>query len=382
MHRVNILLIARLLQNGLGFGLSLSILYKFGLASIGLLTMSSIAVVIMATVFTFGMPHVLARAALAPEQRNTLGLLAAVAGLCIALPVSFAVGVVFGRDAQETRIITLLCLAGPYFSMTAIADALLVLKKATRHTVLPPLGSWLGLVCAHLLTDDYASYAALLAAGRFAGVAAAYSRLHYARCETTALRAQCRQGLRYLVPDSIGIAAEQVATLVVASLASREQLGIFGLCRQLLTVSDTPLWSKLALWYPRLCEGPQAYPALAAQMLRLSLWIGIGLAIVSPLLGIWVYQAPAVAMTAPLMMLCVPFRYAGSTAELTLRAMGATAAVNGVMLLRCLLVALLPLGFWWGGIQGTAVAMIVQVAIAAFAARRMVSRKLGSIAFH
>jgi len=364
---------SRFMQNALGFALSIAVVHRFGLAGVGLLTIASVGVVIQASLLTFGLPYVLARSDASIGQRNALGATMAGVAQLVALPVGAALGVLYGHDAREAAVIALLSLGGPYFAQSSIAEALLVLQGKTGRIALSTLGGLLGLAVAYLVAEDFLVFATILAIGRFSGLACLFASLPCERFGAATLREHLRRGTRFLLPDMLGLLAEQASVAIVSMLTSRAELGVFGLCRQLLTVGDTPLWSRLVAWYPRLCAEPAAARTLERQMLARGLGFGAALAALAPALGTWVFHSPEVVRLGPLMMCCVPFRYVAGTAEMTLRAMSDVAAVHRVTLLRCALVALLPIGLWCGGLTGAVLAMILQIALVAVLARRMVA---------
>jgi len=370
---------AKLLQNTLGFALSLAVLHKFGLAGVGLLTIASLAVVIQATLLAFGLPYVLAKSPLPISQRNMLGAIAGGLGLVISLPIGAALGLAFGSDPREALVIALLSLGGPYFAQSALADALLVLQGRARRAVISPLGGTAGLSAAYLFADDYVTFAALLAAGRFAGSATVLASLPLQWCGWSAFVGHLKHGLRYLGPDTMGLTADQLSVAIVAMLATRAELGVFGLCRQLLTAADTPMWSRLLIAYPGLCERPRNGLALQTRMLHRGAVIAAAVAVLSVGLGLWVYRLPDVARLAPLLMLSVPFRYVAGTGEFALRAIGAIAAVNWLTGARCALAPLLAAGLLLAGLTGAIVAIVLQSLVLAVLARSLLRWRLARL---
>jgi O-antigen/teichoic acid export membrane protein len=369
-----ILLLSRIVQNGLGFALSLAIVRKFGVAGVGSLTVASVGIVLQATVLTFGMHYVLAQSELTLQQRNRLSAVLCLVAFSISVPISGAMGLCFGRDADESLVISLLCLAGPYFAQTSVAESLLVLQGRLPRIALSTAGHLLGLGFAYLATDSFAMFAASLAAGRILGVALIYVGLPMEACSTRALWSHLRHGSKFVFPDAMGLVADQLSIAVVSGLTNRAELGVFGLCRQLLTVGDTPLYSRLVASYPKVCRDLGSLRQLESQMLVRGLAAGALLAALAPVLAIFVYGTRDLAWMGPLMMLCVPLRYAASTAELGLRAAGEIAAVQRLNLARIGLVCLLPIGIHFAGLAGVGIAFVVQTCAVALLARRFASR--------
>jgi hypothetical protein len=368
--RSHMLTIARLLQNGLGFLLSILVLHRFGMAGVGTLTIASVGVVVQATMLTFGMPYVLAKSPLVAGQRNAVGLCAALLALVLALPLCAGLGLVFGHSDDEALAIMLLALGGSYFAHTSIADALLVLESKTNRVVFGPLGSLGGMLWGAVFADSLAAFAGALAVGRLLGIMLLFSGISYRWCGLAAVGQHLRRGVRFLVPDTLGLLAEQMAVMLVTPFATRTELGQFGLCRQFLTVAETPLWSRLVAWYPRLCADPTVLHGLRWQMFLRGLLTAAVLMVVAPLLAWLVYRSPEVAWLAPLFLCCVPFRHISGPIEIGLRARDALASVNRLVLIRCALVLLVPIGLHLYRVQGIAMAMVLQMALLAWAAHR------------
>lgn|GEM_PF-4450745 len=372
-----LIMFSRLLQNANGFLLSIAIIRKFGLAAAGSLTISTIGTVVLATFLTFGLPYVFARREASIGVRNAIGLVAALAALVASIPVCLALGLCFGKSSEEILAITLLSFGGAFFAQTLVANALLVLQDRAADIIFSPLGNLLGLAAGYFLTHDFATFAAIVAGCRFLGVFMIFARLPLCNVPFAELKTHFRQGLQFLTADTVGLIADQAAVMIASALMTRADLGIFGLCRQMLTVSDTPLWSRLTAWYPRVvADQVGATTQLRREMLKMGVLCGLGLAALAMPLGLWIYHLPAFLLAAPLMVACVPFRYVVATCEMSLRAFGSIGLVNKVTLLRCLLVVLLPGGIYLSGLYGAIAASLVQVVILAWVTGRLVSAHL------
>lgn len=361
---------ARLGQNALGFLVAVVVLRKFGIEAVGTLTVASFGVALQATLLNFGMPHVLARSTLPLPERNTIVLCVACAGMLISAPFSFAIGFGFGHDYAETIAIVILSLTGAYFAQTALLDALHVLQNRAWLSPVGVMGGFLGLVAAAWYARSLIEFAVVLALGRFMGVMTIFMTLKFRWCGWRQLVAHVKGGFLYLVPDSLGLLSEQLVVAVVAALASRSELGLFGLCRQFLTAGEAPLWSKLATLYPQFC----AQPALSLRQVRpmgmKGVWVAMPLAALAVLLALSFYGSKQMVYLAPLLLLSLPFRYAAGTAEVGLRAMGSIRAINGLGLFRLGLLASIPLAYWAWSLPGVFSATVLQCALMAWLADR------------
>lgn len=360
----SLILVSRMLQNVNGFLLSIAIIRKFGLAAAGSLTISTIGTVILATFLTFGLPYVFARTNAVIGARNSIGLVVALAGIVISLPLCAILGFAFGKDTHEALVIAVLSLGGAFFAQMTIANALLVLQDQAVDIIFAPLGNLLGLGVGYFLAKDFLAFAMIVAGFRFLGTGIIFARLSFSRFSFEEFKSHIRQGLGFLTADTVGLIADQVSVMIASALMSRADLGTFGLCRQMLTVGDTPAWSRLTAWYPRVVADPLgAAVALRGEMLRMGVLCGFALAALSVPLGLWIYHLPSFILAASLMVICVPLRYLVGTCEMSLRALGLIAVVNKLTIVRCLLVVFLPLGILTGGLYGAILGTLAQIAV-------------------
>lgn len=373
-----LILSARMLQNINGFFLSIIIVRKFGLAAAGSLTIATVATVVLGTLCTFGLPYIFAREAAEARVRNTVGLIAWFAAVIVSVPAGLALGLATGQDFTEAMVIFLLSMAGPFFAQTNMANSLLVLENRTRLTIYAPLGNLAGLVLGYFFAGNLLEFALILTVFRLAGTLVIFLLLPLGRVSLRSLVPWVRSGLRFLTADVINLGADQASVMIASYLMSRSELGIFGLCRQMLTLSDTPGWSRLVAWYPKVFADPRGtIPQFTRQMLALGVFCGISVAVLCVPLGYWVYHLPAFVVLAPLLLCSVPFRYLVGIYDMSLRAIGAVRATNEITLLRCVLVvALYSAGILLAGIYGAIAATIALAMISAWVTRLILTRNL------
>ncbi len=367
------------MQNANGFVLSVIIVKNFGLAAAGSLTIASIGTTVLATMCAFGLPFVFARLGTEARAQNSVGLLCSVAGVVVAVPPCLGLGLLFGKDPAEAAVVFLLSLGGAYFAVTSIASALLLVQNRGADVILSPLGNSIGLALGGLLADDLLTFAIILTVARFAGAFAAFARSRFGPASFATIVAHLRCGVDYLSVDTLNLGSYQASVMLTSVLLSREELGIFGLCRQIITVSDTPASSSTSVWYPRLCQHPQqSFPGFKRHMLQLGAYCALGLAVLSVPLGLWIYHSPVFALLAPLMVASVPFRYLVVAREALIRAIGQIRAMRELTIFRCALCVLLPLGVLAGGVLGAIITSVLQSIISFWFIRTLMSRhKLG-----
>lgn len=373
-----IILFARILQNFNGFFLSIIIVRKFGLAAAGSMTIATIATVVLGTLCTFGLPYIFAREEADARVRNTVGLMAWFGAIFVSVPASIALGFATGQDLTEAIVIFLLSLAGPFFAQTNIANAILVLERKTRLIVYAPLGNLAGLVLGYFFASNLLDFALILTLFRLAGTLMIFLQLPLCKVSIKALIAWFRSGMRFLTADVINLGADQASVMIASYLMTRSELGIFGLCRQMLTLSDTPGWSRLVAWYPKVYADPRGtIPTFTRQMFTMGIVCGLAVAILCVPLGYWIYHLPPFAFFAPLLLCSVPFRYLVGIYDMSLRAIGAVKATNEITLLRCMLVVVFySAGILLSGIYGAIAATIVLAMISAWVTRIILRRNL------
>lgn len=376
-----VILAARMLQNVNGFLLSVIIVRKFGLAAAGSLTIATIATVILGTFCTFGLPYIFVREDAPHAVRNSMGLASCLLGVFVAIPFCIALGGLLGRDLTEALVIVFLSFAGPFFAQTNIANALLVLQDRATLIILAPLGNLAGLICGYLFTDHLLTFSIILSSFRFVGTFTILLCLPLTAIRLADLYGWMKRGLRFLTADVINLGGDQASVMIASYLLIREDLGIFGLCRQMLTLCDTPGWSRLVAWYPQAYEDPRGnLPRFKRQMLKLGIFCTVCVAALCVPLGLWIYHLPKFAWMAPLILCSEPFRYLIGIYDMGLRAIGAVRATNKVTLIRCAInMALLSIGIAIAGIYGAIFATILQSIVGSWLTSMILAKNMPNI---
>ena len=368
-----LVLIARLLQNANGFLLSVVIVRRFGLASAGTLTVATTAIVVLSLLGTFGLTYGLARLAISEREKNALGAFGCLAVVPLSLPIVVALGAATGHSAREALAIALLALGGPFFAQMNVVNALQVLQGKAAHSIIAPLGNLTGLILGALFAPSLVAFAALLAMFRFLGIAVAFLFLPLGRLRLREAMSHMAEGSRFLTADALLMATDQATIMIASYLMTRSELGLFGLTRQMLTLSDTPAWSQMQAAYPAMVKDPASvFPPLRRRMLGLGVLCAVGVATLAVPMGLFFYHLPRFAVLAPLLMTIVPFRYLMGIYDMRLRAMGLIARTNRLSLLRGLLaLAIVPIAAWRGGALGGVLATAAHNVIAAWLTSRV-----------
>jgi hypothetical protein len=352
---------ARVLQNANGFILTAAVAHLYGFNAVGTLTLATIPNTFVALFGTFGLHFRFAQIDATNPIRNSLGLIAAVGSFPVILLLSVAFGYAFGHSQAEQFQLAVLALSSPFFAQTNVTSALQVLQGKQAHSIIAPSLNSLGLI-AGALFHDFSLFCLCLFAFRFLGIALPYVLLPH---DFTALRqapGQLWAGMRYLVSDAVLVVSDNLVLLLSAHLLGRSDLGVLGICRQLLTASDTPGWANLQSVYPQLVIGGQRY---FYSLVRSMAWLGVALAAVVSVMafpaGLYVFNLPDLWFYAAILMVSVPARYAVVTIETYLKAKRAIGFANRLTTSRAIA------GFCFIGIATFAGGMLGHIiALAAF----------------
>lgn len=368
-----LVLTARLLQNANGFLLSVLIVRRFGLASAGTLTIATVAIVMLSLLGTFGLTYGLARLPIALPEKNTLGALACAAVMPVSLPFTILLGAVTGRSWMEAATIACLAMGGAFFAQGNVVNSLLVLQGRAAQSIVAPLGNLAGLIAGALLCRSLFTFALVLMVFRTAGIVLSFRHLPLGRLRLRQAFGHVRTETRFLTADAILLATDQGTIMIASWLMTRPELGLFGLVRQMLTLSDTPGWSQMQAAYPKVVADPAGtFAPLLKRMLILGVLCAAFVGAACVPLGLIVYHLPRFAVLAPLLMTIVPLRYLMGSFDMRLRALGLVARTNRLSLKRGLLALLIvPLAAWRGGALGGVVATMAQNMLATWLTTRV-----------
>jgi O-antigen/teichoic acid export membrane protein len=118
------------------------------------------------------------------------------------------------------------------------------------------------------------------------------------------------QGLRYTHLDAISAFSEHAGTMILSAMLGRAQLGLLGICRQLLTAADTPVWSYAQAKYPAMVRSKLANGReLERWCVSAGSLVAIGLLGVTALLAYRIYDAPELVGLMAIYCVAMPARY-------------------------------------------------------------------------
>ena len=133
------------------------------------------------------------------------------------------------------------------------------------------------------------------------------------------------------MPDLLTLLSEQSTPLLLASMASRSELGLFRLCQQMLTAADSPGWSFVQSRYPDLVRGTSALRERIYAQTRSLSWGAVAVClVVSAFLAYYVYQIPTLAGMMSILSVTLIWRYKNNYFEQRFRAMGQLGTTTGL----------------------------------------------------
>lgn len=325
---------SRLLQNANGFLLTAIVAHRYGLDAVGTLTLAAVPITLVALCGTFGLHFRFAQINESKPILNSLGLISAAVSFPAILALSVAFGMAAGNSQEEQFQIGVVALSSIFFSQSNVTNALQILQNKVAQSIIPPSLNTIGLL-AGAFSHDFSVFCVCLLVFRLLGIAIAYALLPHDFRAIRQAPAQLRAGMRYLFADAVLVLSDNLLILLCSCILGRSELGVLGICRQLMTASDTPGWASLQSVYPKLVSGSDAYfRGVARSMLLLSTVLGIVVTIVAVPAGMTVFKTPHLWFYTAILMASAPARYFVVSAETYLKAKGRIKFANRLSSIR------------------------------------------------
>ena len=373
-----LMFLARAADSANGFLLSMMIVRLFGLPGAGTYSIASIAVTAYALFGTFGITYLFAKSANPIAQLNTLGLCVSILIIPLSIPFSYLLGWAASSVEEEVMTIILLSYGGIFFAHTKILTALQVLQGRVSEGLILPLSSFFGIIFATYFSWSYVSFALILGLIRLVGFICAFTLLPHQRISLKQVVDQIMSGVKYISSDSINLLSDQLPILISSFLISRQELGLFGLCRQSLTLSQTPIWSFMSSKYPSIVENPGvSLENMPSEMLKFGAITGLVVSIISLPIGFLVYKSNEFIFLSFLLMFLNPYRYLLYFYDVYLKAIGAINQCNFATFIRlCASLVILPVSLWLGGAYGGVIGTNFNTVLAVMTTRRFTTARL------
>jgi len=375
------LLLGKIIQMGNGFLVSVYLVKTFGLGAVGTYTIASIATSAIAFICSFGLSNSMPRDNFSNAQRNTISL--AILTLAVPLAALLIGGYAWmmGHDFQEITEIAVFSAAGDLFAQSNIVNTLLLLQGRTRLSVVPPLLNCAGILLGMVSAETLFQFGMMFIASRLLGNVLLFINMQYEPVGWSVILQQAKKGAKFLPMDLMSQFSEQLVSFMLAILLPRTELGIFGLCRQVVYAAITPGWSHVDASYPQFVSSRlENADSVKKQNRALSNLATVLVICGSFVLGIFVYKIPQFWFMCILLAFSIPSRYLGYFYDKILRSAGQVKTCNYVTFARiCLSMAIFPifvLSFQlWGAILGWVLLSLLSLILWQRAARPVLEKE-------
>lgn len=292
------------------FFLSIFLVRKFGLSAVGTYTIANVAVTFLALFCELGLSYSLPRESLTNAQRNMVVLAWT---LILIPPAAMSIGLyswLMAATQIEFWEIALFATGGFFAGITNLTNILFLFQNRTQFSLVFPVCNTLGILAGVCLANSVIELALAILIFRSMGNVLSFVLLKYVRIDTmTVLRCGLR-GFEYLPSEFFALLSEQSGPIILSRMLTREDLGLFGLCRQILTAADVPSWSFVQSKYPKLVETRlKVAREVAGQNLRISLLVALMAIGMSFILAFHIFQLPQLFSLMCVLALVLPFRY-------------------------------------------------------------------------
>lgn len=354
-----LLLVGRGVQLVNGLLLSIVLVRRFGLATVGAFALGIAAVNILATVCALGLGAYLPRQRQSHAQSCFAALCLFLAQLPLVVPLLALYAGALAHDRDEWQVIFVVALSGFFIGLQNLGMMLSIMIRRFHPGLIAPLCETGGLVVGWLVCATAPALALTLLAARAVSVLVIWGGFRLERLPLARVAAMGRDGVRWLTPDLLGLLGEQAAPLVLGAFVARGELGVFRLCQQLLMAADSPCWTFVQSKYPEMVESGSAFVArVHGQVRRIALAVAAALVVGATVLAHAFFHVPAVAPLMAVLSAALPWRYKSYLFGQALRAVGRVDAVTwlgGGKLVVALV--LITAGTWLAGVWGAVVAL-------------------------
>ncbi len=354
-----LLLVGRGLQLVNGLLLSIVLVHRFGLDTVGVFALGIAAVNILATVCGLGLGAYLPRLQQSHGQSCFAALVLFLLQLPFVVPLLALYATAQAESASEWQVIFLISLSGFLIGLQNLGMMLSIMARRFAPGLIAPLCETVGLIAGWWLCATAPAMALTLLTARLASVVVVWGGFRFEPVSVRRVAGIGRAGARWLAPDVLGLLSEQAAPLVLSAFVSRGELGVFRLCQQLLMAADSPCWTFVQSKYPQMVDnGPAFVERVHVQVRQLAAVVAVALVIAATVLAYAFFDVPAVAPLMAILAAALRWRYKNYLFGQALRAVGQVGAVTwlgGAKL--ALALALITAGAHAAGVWGAVAAL-------------------------
>lgn len=351
-----ILLAGRAIQLLNSFGLSIIVLKKFGLETVGTFAIAFVAVTILSCLAPLGLISHMPRVKQRHERVCYSALLLQSALLFPVLILVWVFAKVEAYRPNEVNLIFVVSFGGFLTGAINVGLMLRIMKKSFYPGAVAPFLETIGLILGALFATSAIQLAMFLLSSRGLGLILTWAGLRFAPLSFTRFRCIAHRSVQYALPDALAMLSEQTAPLLLSLMVSRAELGMFRLCQQFLTAADTPGWAFVQSKYPDLVRASNAQiESIRTQVHRLSIVASVCCCIGSCGVVSFAYRLPTMNFMMLFLSASIVWRYQNNFFDQVIRAAGRVRTSNalavGKLLLSFLLFAPLVAHFGvWGAV--------------------------------
>ncbi|MDX2170359.1 MAG: hypothetical protein SF182_25025 [Deltaproteobacteria bacterium] len=354
-----LLLVGRGVQLANGLLLSIVLVRRFGLETVGAFAIGIAAVNILATVCALGMSAYLPRLQQSHAQACFAALLLFVAQLPLIVPLLALYAYAQAAGVEDGQVIFVVALSGFFIGLQNLGMMLSIMARRFLPGLVAPLCETSALLIGWLLCAQALGLALVLLAARVVSVLIIWGGFRFEPLPLRRVAGIGRDGVRWLAPDLLGLLAEQSTPLLLAAFVGRGELGVFRLCQQLLMAADSPCWTFVQSKYPQMVDSGTAFVAtVQRQLRRMALVVGATLAVGATVLAYAFFHVPQVAPLMVMLAAALHWRYQNYLFGQALRARGRVAAVTWLGAAKLgVALTLITTAAWLAGVWGAVLAL-------------------------
>lgn len=326
----------------------------------GTYTIANVAITFLSIFCGLGLNYSLPREQLSNPERNTITL---VLGVLLIPVTAIIIGIyswIMASSNRELWEIALFSSGGFFFALVNQINTLFLLQDRTHLTLIFPLFNSVGVIIGMLFSTNVLEFSLIILVFRGLGSSLPFLLKEYARVSIGTIISCGKRGFGYIPTDLISTLSDQSAPLIMSHIMSRGDLGIFGLCRQVLAAADMPSWSFIQSKYPQIVRRDSVLiQEIGKQNSKIALFSSLMMNLGSLIIGFIIFKLPHFWYMMCVLTLAVPFRYNNNFSDQIIKAYGFIRLNTWLALWQFLLA--IPIFFifprflgLWGGVLGVA----------------------------
>jgi O-antigen/teichoic acid export membrane protein len=360
-----LLLAGRVIQLFNSLFVSLVIMRRFGLETMGTFAIGFIAVAFLTSLAPMGLPSHLPHLHTSHARLRFSALVIHLSTLPVFVVLLYLYASLEAHSPLERTTIFIVTLGGLLIGFSNTGMMLSIMRRRFYPGLLGPLCELASILVGGLLARSSSGFATFLLAGRFAGLLIVWGAFKFHPMSLYRIICIAKRGVGYAMPDFFALLSEQTAPLLLAGLVTRAELGQFRLCQQMLTAADTPGWTFVQSRYPDLVRGTsEMRETIYAHTCNLA-WAAAAVCLfTSAFLAYYVYRIPALAGMMAVLSATLVWRYKNNYFEQRFRAAGQLRMATTLGLLKLgvsfiLFFILIRAYGGWGAILALAVLSVI-----------------------